>query len=117
VNSDEKAYISRFEIEGEEQVRRNMARGVYGAQGYGVAVEWLGRKSAVHETRAKEARVLSERQARAAEGANQLSESQAQMAESANRLARDANRLSKWAILLSVVGCILAAVAILYDHV
>jgi hypothetical protein len=116
VDSDEKAYISQFEIEGEEQVRRNMARGVYGVHGYGVAVEWLERKSVSREARAREARLMSERQTRAAEVANQLSESQAQMAESANRLAREANHLSKWAILLSIVGCILAAVAILYDH-
>ncbi len=116
MGSDEKAYISQFEIEGEEQVRRNMARGVYGAHGYGVAVEWLERRSVAREARTQETRLLSERQTRAAEVASQLSEHQAQMAESANRIARDANRLSKWAILLSIVGCILAAVAILYDH-
>ena len=74
MDSDEKAYISQFEIEGEEQVRRNMARGVYGAHGYGVAVEWLERRSFARETRAAEARRLTERQTLAAEGANQLSE-------------------------------------------
>jgi hypothetical protein len=116
VGSEEKAYISQFETEGEEQVRRNMGRGVYGARGYSVAVDWLERRSAAREKQTQEARHLSERQARAAEVANQFSERQAQMAESANRLAKDANRLSKWAIGLSILGCILAAVAILYDH-
>ena len=117
MNSDEKMYIDQFEIEGEEQVRRKMMTGVYGARGYGVAVDWLKRKSAAREARAQEARLLSERQTQAAEVANQLSERQAQMAESANRLAMEANRLSKWAIILSIVGCILAAVAIFYNHV
>lgn len=116
VNSVEKAYIDQFEIEGEEQVRRKMARGVYGAQGYGIAAEWLERKAVVRKARVQEAHFLSERQTQAAETANELSERQALIAESANRLAMEANRLSKWAILLSILGCILAAVAILYNH-
>ena len=116
MSSNKKAYISKFEIEGEEQVRKNIGNGVYGAEGCSFAVDWLKSKSAKREASAKEANLLNMRQIEVAETANQLSERQTQAAESANRLARDANRLSKWAILLSIVGCILAVIAILYDR-
>ena len=113
---DEQAYISQFEIEGEDQVRQNISRGTYGAKGYAIAVAWLNKQAASREEQAQEESRYLRRQTQTAVIANQHSERQVQAAESANRLARDANRLSKWAIIISIVGCILAVIAILYDH-
>ena len=123
MHSDDRMYIAQFELEGEEQVRRNLARGAYGAHGMSPAKDWLQRQSAARDKQEQEARVLSERQARAAEIALELAERQSKVAEAANQLAKDANqlarnanRLSTWAVLVSIVSCILAVVAVLYDH-
>jgi len=117
VQPDDKAFISRFEVEGEEQVRHKIATGGYSsARQYHTADLWLKQKTDAREARSEAERLLSERQTQAAESANQLGERQIREAETANQLARDAIRRSNWAILISIVGCIVAAVAILYDH-
>lgn len=117
MESENNSFVSQFELEGEEQVRHKIAQGAYNsAYAYQAAAEWLEQKSRAREVRTQQARLLGERQARSAEVSNQLGERQVQLAESTNRLAMKANRLSKWAILISIASCVLAAVAILYHH-
>lgn len=110
---DENSFSSQFELEGEEQVRSKIARGGYSsARAYSDATQWLEQKSRTREARAKEDRLLSERQTRIAETTNQLGERQVNLTEDANRIAKEANHSSKLAVRIGILSLIVAVVAI-----
>src|SRR5215217_1997832 len=111
---DDRLSDARFEKEGEEQVRLKLKQEVNTARDLierDRAAEWLNKKASARETALRDAHLLSQRQAKAAEVANQLGEKQVHLAESANLLAKAATRFSRWALVFSAVGCILALVA------
>lgn len=114
---DMESPMSRFEDESEDQIRRNLSAGAYSsARQLHEAQEILAKKASEREALVQEAKRFNERQTLAAEVSNQIGERQAVAAESANQLAKEANRLSKWAIGISIVGCIVAAAAFYHGH-
>jgi hypothetical protein len=117
MSNDIEAFYARLEAEGEETVRTNLAKGIYGSRKKPLVLAWLFRKEAEHEaassarreSREEESLSIARESLATAKAASFAAIAATEEAANANRIARSNRCISISAIVVASISAIIAA--------
>ena len=104
--SDRELYYGKFERDGEEAVRNNLALQRYNEKHRGLAQEWLAQRDRAKADAAREVEMDLARRA------TEAAESAATSARTANQIAREARNISYFAAAVSVAATALVVISL-----